>query len=87
MVLQLTLIKSYYCLDLTLQSSNIMLSFDTTDGMLQTKCLSVTATEDNIFEDTKNFILSLSTDTGGVSIVNPSTTTVSIFDDDGMYSC
>ena len=64
-----------------------MHSFNMADGMLQTKCLSVTATEDNIFEDTENFTLSLSTDTGGVSIVNPNTTTVSIIDDDGMCSC
>ena len=80
------LIKLSSCLDLTPPSSN-MLSFDANDEMVQTKCLSVTATEDTIFEDTENFTLSLSTDTGGVSIVNPSNTTVSIIDDDGMYSC
>ena len=39
-----------------------------------------------MFEDTENFTLSLSTDAEGGSIVNPSTTTVSIIDDDGMYS-
>ena len=64
-----------------------MLSFNMTNGMMQTICLPVTAAEDNIFEDTENFTLSLSTNTGGVSIVNPSSTTVSIIDDDGMYSC
>ena len=64
-----------------------MLSFDATIAMMQTMCLPVTATEDNIFEDTENFTLSLNTDAAGVSIVNPSTTTVSIIEDDGMYSC
>ena len=72
--------------DLTLPSS-IMLSFNVADGMIQTNCLTFAATEDNIFEDTETFTLSLSTDLGEVSIVDPTTTTVSIIDNDGMYPC
>ena len=71
--------------DLTLPSSN-MLSFDVANGMMQTNCLTVTATEDNIFEDTETFTLSLSSDVQGVSIVDQTTTTVSIIDNDSMFS-
>ena len=54
---------------------------------MQIKCLTVTAVNDDIFEDTEAFTLSLTSTTAGALLGEPSNTVVSITDDDGILCC
>ena len=65
-------------LDYSLTPENIFIG----PGMTGTQCRSISITDDSILENDEVFVVALSTTDQDV-ILNPSTTSVTILDDDG----